>query len=112
MAAEIVCASERIDTFKHTHNAETTAKTPLIISLRVAIPLHDAAADAENVYVYRAPRVLVDKAANEAWAAGAKIYFDATAGKFTTTATDNTLAGLAVAGAALADTTGYIDLSA
>lgn len=49
----------------------------------------------------------VPKAA-EAWTAGAKLYWDNTAGKFTTTATSNTLAGYAYAPALIGDATGLI----
>lgn len=50
------------------------------------------------------------KATGQAWTLLQKLYYDATADKFTTTATDNTPAGVAAAPAASADTTGKIKL--
>jgi predicted RecA/RadA family phage recombinase len=53
---------------------------------------------------------LLPKATGQAWTEGAKLYWDDTAKKFTTTSTSNTLAGVAVAAAASADATGYVRL--
>jgi predicted RecA/RadA family phage recombinase len=50
------------------------------------------------------------KATGEAWTLLQKLYYDATADKFTTTATSNKPAGVAAAPAASADTTGKIKL--
>lgn len=50
----------------------------------------------------------INKTASQAWTAGVLLYWDATAGSFTTTSSGNTLAGYAYADAASADTTGYI----
>jgi len=52
------------------------------------------------------------KASGEAWTVGAPIYYSSTNSNFTTTATDNTFAGLAVEAAASADTYGKILFSA
>lgn len=48
----------------------------------------------------------VVKATGATWSVGEKIYWDDTAKKFTTTATSNTLVGVATAAAASGDTTG------
>jgi len=53
---------------------------------------------------------LVPKTAAQAWTAGALLYWDNTAGSFTTTASGNTLSGYANADAASADTTGTVIL--
>lgn len=50
------------------------------------------------------------KTTGQAWTAGAKIYWDNTNRRCTTTATGNTLIGWAAAPAASADTTGLVGL--
>jgi predicted RecA/RadA family phage recombinase len=52
-----------------------------------------------------------EKTSDEAWTVGALIYWDDTAGEFTTTSTDNTLAGVAVAAAADPSATGRVRLN-
>lgn len=51
------------------------------------------------------------KTSAQAWLAGAKVYWDNTAKNCTTTATDNTLIGAAVAAAANPSATGYVRLN-
>jgi predicted RecA/RadA family phage recombinase len=51
------------------------------------------------------------KTAGEAWTVGAKLYWDNTAGEWTTTTTSNTLAGYAHAAAASDATTGQVYLN-
>ncbi|MDF2140853.1 DUF2190 family protein [Paenirhodobacter sp. CAU 1674] len=51
------------------------------------------------------------KAGSEAWTVGADIYWDDTAKVATTTATDNTKVGVAVAAAGAADATGRLRLN-
>lgn len=50
------------------------------------------------------------KATGQAWAEGAKVYWDNTAKNFTTTSSANTLAGVAAAAALTGDTTGSVRL--
>ncbi|MDY6981159.1 MAG: DUF2190 family protein [Pseudomonadota bacterium] len=97
--------------FKDAHSGATTAKTPLLINSILVIPLNDADADEDNVFVYECPRVKVDKAGSQAWTPLTKIYWDDTAKNFTTTSTDNTLAGVVAEDAASADTEGEIHLT-
>jgi predicted RecA/RadA family phage recombinase len=52
----------------------------------------------------------VVKNSAEAWTEGAKVYWDNTAKKFTTTSTSNTLVGVAVAAAANPSSNGYVRL--
>ena len=54
---------------------------------------------------------LLPKATGQTWAEGANLYWDNTAGNFTTTATANYYAGVAAAAAASGDTTGYVLLN-
>lgn len=51
------------------------------------------------------------KTTGQSWTEGAKVYWDNTAKKFTTTATSNTLVGVILAAAASADTVGTIMLN-
>lgn len=110
---DIKCPSERIDTVKHSHTAATTAKTPVLINSLPMIPLNDADANAENVFVYRAPYVEVDKATGATWTVGQKIYWDDTNKVFThdSATGSNPAAGFAAADALSADAVGYLDLN-
>lgn len=75
----------------------------------VGIAARDAASGADveikTKGVYELP-----KTSAEAWTVGAAIYWDATNGVCTTTATDNTLIGKAVAAAANPSSTGIVRL--
>lgn len=53
----------------------------------------------------------IGKVSAEAWTVGSKIYWDATAKKATTTATDNTLIGAAAIAAANPSATGRVRLN-
>lgn len=53
----------------------------------------------------------VDKATGQAWTSGTKLYWDATAGKFTTTATANSFAGHVAQNEIAGATSGRIRLS-
>ena len=108
MATEIL--SQFYTTIKKAHTAPTTAKAFLLLNGKVVMPMNTAAANEENVFVYRANKVRAPKAAAQAWVALGPIYWDDTAKNFTTTATSNTLAGRIAADAASADTEGVIDL--
>lgn len=84
--------------------AATVAKTPFVQGGKVFIAVNDADAAAKSNHVYDSEVSGADKATGEAWAVGAAIYWDDTAKKFTTTATDNTLCGYALETALAADT--------
>ena len=53
---------------------------------------------------------ILPKATGQAWAEGAKLYWDNSAKKMTTTSSGNTLAGSVYIAALSADTTGYVRL--
>lgn len=110
MTTEVLAPDSRIDTYKHTHTSATTKKVFLLLQGKPVMPLHTAAANAENVFVYRAPAVKVPKAAAQVWTPGVLIYWDNTNSNFTTTLTGNTLAGRIAVAALSADTEGVIDL--
>lgn len=84
--------------------AATTAKVPFVQNSLVFIPINDADAATESNHVYRSEVSGADKATGQAWAVGAAIYWDDSAKKFTTTATDNTKCGIALEPALAADT--------
>ena len=77
-----------------------------IIAVATADALEGAPVEAITTGV-----VDVTKTSAEAWTVGARVYFDDTAGEFTTTSTDNTLAGVAVAAAANPSATGRVRLN-
>ena len=53
----------------------------------------------------------IAKATGQAWAVGDRLFWDASEGQATTTATDNTLIGAAVLAAAAGDTVGRVRLN-
>lgn len=108
MATEIL--SKFYNEIKKAHTAATTAKVFLLLNGKVVMAMNTVAANAENVFVYRANKVRAPKVAAQAWVALGPIYWDDTAKNFTTTSTANTLAGRIAADALSADTEGVIDL--
>lgn len=108
MPVEIL--SERYDEYVHAHSAATTAKVALALNGVPVIPLNDADADADNVFVYRAPKVRVNKATGEAWTPGEPVYFHSTNLNFTNISTGAVMAGYVVEAALSADSEGVIDL--
>lgn len=96
--------SNQVKVARFAATGATVAKTPFVQNSRVFIPMNDAdaATDGEHVYV----SVVSDapKAAAEAWAVGAPIYWNNTNGNFTTTSTGAVLCGHAIATAEAADT--------
>lgn len=108
MSTEILSADHK--SLKDAHTAATTAKTFLLINSVPCMPMNDADANADNVFVYCASKIRVPKATGQAWVPLAKIYWDDTAKNFTTTSTANTFAGYVIEDAASGDTEGVIDL--
>lgn len=86
------------------------AGTPVLIVDLLVIPRETVAqtlpfdGDVEGIHKG------VPKATGQVWAEGAILYWDNTAGKFTTTATANRRAGAAVVAALSGDTTGTVRL--
>lgn len=109
MATEILSPDYHTSVFAH--SAATTAKTFYLIGGQVWLAMNDADADADNTFVRKASKIRAPKNTGEAWAAGVTLYWDDTAKNFTTTATDNTVAGTAAEEAASADDEGKIDLN-
>lgn len=104
MFLEIVSPSELVKNFGFAHSAACVAKEPIVINARVFVPLNTSAANERNAFVYEAELEKVPKPAAQAWAAGAALYWDATAKQLTTTATANTLCAYALQPALAADT--------
>lgn len=103
--------SEDYVAYVRAHTSATTAKVPLVLSNNVVVPLNTALANANNVFVYRASKILVPKATGQTWVGGQQLYYDAGNSNFTTTATANRLCGYAVGAAASGDTEGTINLT-
>lgn len=81
-------------------------KVGSIIAIATATALSGASVEAITTGV-----VEVAKVSAQAWTVGARIYWDDTAKLFTTTSTDNTLAGVATAVAANPTGTGRVRLN-
>jgi len=86
-----------------------TAGTPVLIGGLLVVPQNTAAQGAEfegmAVGVHELPKVSA-----QAWTQGAAVYWDNTAKNVTTTATSNTLIGVAAAEAANPSATGRVRL--
>lgn len=100
--------SEQVRSLAHAHSSAVTALSIVVISSLAWLALNASDANASNVYVFDARLSEAPKATGQAWAPGAKLYWDAVASNFTTTATANTLCGRVGAAAASADTTGTV----
>ncbi|MDK4712997.1 DUF2190 family protein [Rhizobium sp. CNPSo 4039] len=87
----------------------STSGLPVIIGSLIGIASVTAAAGA-MIAIQMGGCYQLPKAASQAWATGAKIYWDATNKVATTTSSGNTLIGTAIADAAAADTVGSIRL--
>jgi predicted RecA/RadA family phage recombinase len=74
------------------------------VAVNSALSGADVVIDTEGVFE-------LPKATGEAWTLGARLYWDATAGKFTTTSTSNTRVGAAAVAALSADTIGVVKLN-
>lgn len=98
---QIKSPAAQIKTFGHAHTGATEAKVPVTINARVLIPLNTKGANERNAYVYEAEASGFPKAAG-AIAVGASVYWNGTA--VTTTATDNTLIGVALEASESGDT--------
>lgn len=106
MALYVSSPSEANRVIEFAHTSTTTSKTPIVNNSRVWVPMNTAAANATNAFLYKGELSTVPKATGQAWAMGDLLYWDNSAGKFTTTSSGNTKAGYALAAAASGDTTG------
>ena len=109
MPTEILSQDEA--QFPAAHTAATVAKAVLLINGIPVVPLNDADANANNVFVYEASKVRVVKAAGQVWAPLEKIYWHDTNKNFTNVLTGAVLAGVVSEDAASADVEGIIHLS-
>jgi len=100
---------EQLVTVTYTHTSATDADTVYLLGGRVMLAVNDALANAENVFLTRG-HIEYAKATGEAWVGGQLLYWDNSAGNFTTTVGTNTKAGFAMEAAASADTTGQVFL--
>jgi predicted RecA/RadA family phage recombinase len=93
-------------TAPYARNSGQAAKIGSIIAISLATLANAASGEWATEGVWD-----VDKTSAEAWAVGDLVYWDNTAKSFTTTATSNTKAGVAVAVAANPSSTGRIRLN-
>lgn len=89
--------------------SKIAVNTPVLVGDLVGVALTDIA-NGDTGTLQLSGVALLPKATGQAWTQGAKLYWDDTAKKFTTTDTSNTLAGWAYAAAASGDTTGQVKL--
>lgn len=90
---------------------DRVAGTGVLIGAIFGVALNDVASGEPGVFVTDGVFDLA-KAGSQAWTVGAKVYWDDTNKVCTTTATDNTLIGVAVAavGSGAGETTGRVKL--
>lgn len=92
------------------HTAATVASWFYLINGIPMMALNNADANAQNVFVRECQMLRVQKTTGEAWTVGTKLYLNSSTGKFTTTASGNTLGGYVVTPAASGDTEGVMAL--
>jgi predicted RecA/RadA family phage recombinase len=91
-------------TLKHADAAAVEATEVVVANGQALVAVNDAAADGENVYIYRG-RVEFDKTAALEILPGEVVYWDDTAKEANKTATANTKLGIAVEKSETTDTT-------
>lgn len=116
MTLRIASPSEQVVTRQFAQaSAVVTAgvMVPVVISSKVYIPLNESLAASDNTYLTEGQIKDAPKATGTAWTIGVKLYWDASAGKFTTTDNSgaNKLCGYAANVAASGDTTGSVDFN-
>ena len=112
MGLQIRSPEGQIKTLQHIHSGAVVSKVPVVIGGQAFIPLHSADANELAAYAYEAEISGAPKASG-AIALGVAVYWDATAGNVTATATSNTLLGHAIQAMASGDTaTGLIAFNA
>lgn len=99
----IASPSEQIKSIGLAHTAATVSKTPILINLRVMIPLNDADASERNTFVREAEISGATTDTGAAWLVNDAIYWDNTNSRFTKTSTSNTLCGHALEAKASGD---------
>lgn len=88
-----------------------TTGVPVLIGSLVVVPTVTAA-EAAKFSALVTGVVSYTKTGSQAWTEGAKVYWDASPGEFTTTSSGNTLCGVAVVavGSGAGETTGVVRL--
>lgn len=100
---------EQLVTVLYTHTAATVKDTIYLLGGRVMLAVNSADANVENVFLTRG-HIEYAKTTGETWVGGQLLYWDNSAGSFTTTVGTNTKAGYAMEAAASADTSGQVFL--
>ena len=99
------------DVMTFTAPATVTSGVPVLIGSLLVVPTHDA--DSGDLFTGVARGVVsYTKPGSQAWTEGAKIYWDDSAKKFTTTSSANTLVGVAAeaVSSGVSETTGKVRL--
>lgn len=107
MAVKIREEMDECRTLKYTHSSATVKDTIYLLGGRPILAINSAAANAANAFVYEG-MIEYAKTSAEAWTVGVTVYWDNTNGVFTTTATANTKAGIALEAAANPSSTGLL----
>lgn len=84
-----------------------TAGAPYLLGTLLVVPLNTVA-ETEQTTAYTEGVYVQAKTTGEAWTQGAALYWDVSEAKWTTTASGNTLKGVAYAAAASGDTSGTV----
>lgn len=101
----LIDSLENTRTLKYANASAVAMGDVVVVNGQVLVALGDYSAAAVGLYAYRG-KVSLPKTVAQAQPAGSIIYWDATNGVTTTTATSNTRLGIAVEDAAAADTSG------
>ena len=101
-----ITGQESVSQFAHT--AATTALAPIVINLKVWIPLNTVGANALNAFL-RYAEISGYAQAAVAFNPGDKIYWDNAAQNFTTTSAGNTLCGYAAEPSPSGSGTGIVE---
>lgn len=111
MSLSVLSPSHQIKSLNYVNaNAVTGAPKFMLLGAKPVLVENNSDAAATNVYVLEALVADAPKTTGEAWTVNAPLYWDNTAGKWTTTSTLNTLGAYAAGIQASGDTTGKIQL--
>jgi len=102
--SKIRCRTDEIETLEVTFAADAAAGAFVGLGgnaysrtvIGMALETVDQSVDAEGTLLFRAKKLVADRATWHSFVAGAKVYYDGTNDEFTGTGTDFMLAGIAI----------------
>ena len=117
VASKIRCRTDEINTLEITFGADAPAGTFLGLGGNafsrtvIGFPMSsiDQSVEAEGILMFRAKRLVADRATWHAFTAGDRIYYSGTDNEFTGTATDYMLAGIVLEDSAAGQPTAEIE---